>query len=144
MYSAGLLFVLFNIFELVSTRTSCDPATGTFPDQDTVLNKLAEMIEEEVGGGLKYSCALEPSAYLKFVKLTKEQWNKVYGHVKYAKEVEYSTEKDVSEDLEGFAENAFTQWHDDLKAVKAKYFGCVVNKPTSSKKTTVSCLFRDF
>ncbi|RCN50602.1 hypothetical protein ANCCAN_03215 [Ancylostoma caninum] len=126
-----------------TTRTVCSPSVGTFPDQDTVLNKLAKLIEGKVKGAT-YSCALEPSAYLKFVKLTEEQWNKVYGKVKYTKELKYETEEENLEDPASLANKAVEKWSSELKGVQATHFGCVVDAKPDSPKTTykVACLFK--
>ncbi|EYC08089.1 hypothetical protein Y032_0067g115 [Ancylostoma ceylanicum] len=125
-------------------RENCDPSVGTFPNPNSVLNPLAKLIEETSGKPL-YSCALEPRAYLKFVQLTPEQWNKVYGNVKYKKELVYTTEKDEN-DLENprmLVEEAVAKWSDELQQIQGGKFGCIVDRKKNSHKLIykLGCLF---
>ncbi|RCN50592.1 hypothetical protein ANCCAN_03205 [Ancylostoma caninum] len=147
MLSAGLLLLLFNILGMVgASRETCDPATGTYPDPDSVLNPLAKLIEEKVPEA-SYACALEPRAFLKFVQLTKEQWDAVYGKVKITKQLKFKTEKPglTLEDPEGLAKEAVQKWSSDLGKLKGGRFGCVIShKPRPIKKNTtykLACLF---
>ncbi|KAL6741160.1 hypothetical protein Aduo_014441 [Ancylostoma duodenale] len=147
MISVGLLFLLFTIYEIVdASRETCDPATGTFPNPDSVLNPLAKLIEEKVPGA-SYACALEPRAYLKFVQLTKEQWDKVYSKVKITKQLKFKTEKPglTLKDPEGLANEAIQKWSSDLAGLRGGRFGCIIShKPRPTKNNTtykLACLF---
>ncbi|RCN50606.1 hypothetical protein ANCCAN_03219 [Ancylostoma caninum] len=148
MLSVGLLFVLCNILEMVSTtRQRCPITIGTYPKQGAVLNPLAKLIEEKVQGA-SYACALEPRAYLKFFHLTDEQWQKLYSNVKIAKELKYEAEKDGGKlkKPEELAKEAFDHWSPELEKIKGGRFGCVIQNQPSMRRSfktvyKLACLF---
>ncbi|RCN50601.1 hypothetical protein ANCCAN_03214 [Ancylostoma caninum] len=144
MLSAGLLFLLSNILVTVAYRQTCNPATGTYRDRDSILNPLAKLIEEKVPGA-SYACALEPRTYLKFIKLGEETWNKVYPNVHHKKELKFSTVKpgNFLKDPKGLAEEAVKNWEADLEGMKGGKFGCVIDKPTRTEnRYNLFCIFQ--
>ncbi|KAL6741143.1 hypothetical protein Aduo_014426 [Ancylostoma duodenale] len=144
MLSAGLLLLLFNILGMVTSR-KCIFNTGTYPDPNSVLDPLAELIEKKVPGASN-SCAMEQQAYFKFVKLTDEQWQKVYSNVKFTKELKYETEKGgyPLKNPEGLAKEAVQNWSSDLAGMNKGRFGCIIqHKPNGSKTAyKLACLFK--
>ncbi|RCN50605.1 hypothetical protein ANCCAN_03218 [Ancylostoma caninum] len=144
MFSACLLFVLFNIVEMVSATRNCPVSVGSYRKRDTVLDPLAKLIEEKVKGA-SYACALEPRAYLRFVQLTEQQWQKVYGKVKNTMELEYETEKPEKylRQPEELAKEAVQKWSSDLAGAKGGRFACIIDQRKQPTKTAykVACLF---
>ncbi|EYC08079.1 hypothetical protein Y032_0067g109 [Ancylostoma ceylanicum] len=149
MLSACLLFLVFNIPEVVSTpRQPCDPAIGTYANRDKVLGPLAEQISKTVQGNTKYSCALEAAANFKFVYLGEERWSKSYPNVNYKKELKYSTVRVgwPLTDFEGLAREAVDKWSSELKEIRGGHFGCTINevhkRNSLEAKYSIFCLFK--
>ncbi|EYB92944.1 hypothetical protein Y032_0188g1150 [Ancylostoma ceylanicum] len=112
---------------------------GTFPDPDRVLNPLAREISQKMPGYPLYACALEPPAYLKFVLLSEDQWNRVYPNVKYTKELKYST--DSLDDPEGLAKKAVEKWSREMGGTETRRFGCNINEEAKGTYQ-IACLFK--
>ncbi|RCN48284.1 hypothetical protein ANCCAN_05699 [Ancylostoma caninum] len=142
MFSAGLLFLFFNI-ATASPRECIDDTT--YDKAKEVLDPLAKQMLDKMPSKPSYDCEMERAVLIKMT-IDDEIMEQTYPGVQYKHFLEFETTKSGRTDKTEpsvLVQEALKQWSGDLEKRQASKFGCNIDRDENPNTTTfkIGCIF---